>query len=105
MKIIWLPLATRHLDDVFDFLYERNPVAAVNRYNEILDRAEKLSASPLVASVELLLEKEPEMFRSLVILRRYKAIYFIEDETIKIADIWDCRRNPDTLKTGIKKKK
>jgi plasmid stabilization system protein ParE len=60
MKIIWLPKAAEHLEDVYDFLHRMNPAAAVRLYNDILDRAEKLSASPLMASAEGLLDGEPE---------------------------------------------
>lgn len=51
-----------------------------------------------MASVEQLLDGEPEMFRSLVVLRRYKVIYYVTDETIYVADIWDCRQDPAILK-------
>jgi plasmid stabilization system protein ParE len=105
LRIIWLPLAVEHLEDIYHFLHRLNPAAAIKLYNDILDKAEKLSASPLMASVEPLLDRESEMFRSLVVGRRYKVIYFIEDEIIKITDIWDCRRNPSQNQRDVLKRK
>jgi hypothetical protein len=30
-------------------------------------------------------------------MKKYKIIYFIDDEIVHISAIWDCRRNPETL--------
>ena len=50
-----------------------------------------------MAAKEWLLEEFSREYRSLVVMRKYKVIYFIEDEIVHISAIWDCRRNPDTL--------
>jgi plasmid stabilization system protein ParE len=101
MKLIWLKGASDALEDVHDFLARVSVRAAANLYNDILDRAERLAKFPRSASIERMLEGEPEMFRSSVVDRRYKIIYYIEDDTVKIADVWDCRRDPATLRQSV----
>jgi plasmid stabilization system protein ParE len=101
MKIIWLRRASVALDGAYDFLAKVSPAAANRLYNDILDRVELLASTPLAAPAERLLEDVPESFRSMVVQKRYKIVYFIEDETVKIADVWDCRRNPATLRENI----
>ena len=50
---------------------------------------------------EQALSSEPQGFRSLV-HEHYKIIYFIEDDIIYISAIFDCRQNPDKLRTSIR---
>ena len=105
MNVIWLRIAAEHLEEIYEFLLKNNARAAADLYNDILDETEKLSGFPQIASLEQYLAEEPEMFRSLVIRRQYKVVYFIEDEVIKIADVWDCRQNPAKMRRGLLKKK
>jgi plasmid stabilization system protein ParE len=105
MKIIWLRFAGENLEDIYNALATLNAKAAAGLYNDILDEVEKLALFPEMASVESSLEKEPEMFRSLIVRRRYKVVYFIEADTIKIVAVWDCRQDPKTLKKRVGKKK
>ncbi len=101
MKIKWFPAASRSLDEVFEFLEAMSPVAAVKTYNNILDDIKRLESMPLMAPLEPWLDEEPERFRSLVACRRYKVIYYVEDDTVFVADIWDCRQNPETLRKRV----
>lgn len=43
------------------------------------------------------------MVSSLLIHTHFKLVYYIAKDTIKIADLWDTRRDPDKLKKRIKK--
>jgi plasmid stabilization system protein ParE len=101
MKVIWLKLAAETLDGIYHYLENLNPRAAVELYNDILDETEKLSVFPQMAAIEPLLGGETDTFRSLVVRHRYKVVYFIEDETVKVADIWDCRQAPEALKKRV----
>jgi plasmid stabilization system protein ParE len=101
MKIVWLQNASRSLDDSFEFLEALNPRAAAKVYNDILDELERLARMPMMAPIEQMLDDEPLAFRSLIARKRYKIIYFVKDETLFVADIWDCRQNPQTLKERV----
>ena len=104
MKVILLPKALSRLDDIFDWVKETNSEnAAVKVYNSILDELEILEKQPRIAAIEPLLEDFSKQFRSLIIKRRYKAIYYIDEEKdmIFVATIWDCRQNPNNLSKEI----
>ncbi|GHV61804.1 hypothetical protein FACS1894195_2900 [Bacteroidia bacterium] len=96
MTIRYTQLAQKRLNEIFDFVAENNPRAATILYNKILSEVEILQHFPQLAAVEPLLSKYSETFRSLVVRQHYKVIYFIEDKTIVIATVWDCRQ--DTIK-------
>ncbi|MDR0232131.1 MAG: type II toxin-antitoxin system RelE/ParE family toxin [Dysgonamonadaceae bacterium] len=100
MKVILLPKALSRLDEIFDWIKTtNNENAAVKVYNSILDELEILEKQPEIAAIEPTLEDLPQQFRSLVVNRKYKAVYYIEKQhdTVFVATIWDCRQNPVNL--------
>jgi len=104
MKVILLPRALSRLDEIFEWIKTTNSEnAAVKIYNSILDELEILEKQPKIAAIEPTLEDFPEQFRSLVINRKYKAVYYIDEERNKVfvATIWDCRQNLDNLTKEI----
>lgn len=105
MKINFSEHAVRQLDDIFDFLSQKNESAAIRTYNDVLDRIEKLLSFPQMAAIEPLLVDEPENYRSLVVNNQYKVIYHTDDTNLNIVDVWDCRRDPAYLQKHIKGQK
>lgn len=105
MKLIYTAKAIESLDEIFEFLHQKNEHAAVFIHNHILDEADKLLAHPQMASIEPLLKGEVETYRSLVVRHNYKIVYRVEGEIIYIVDIWDCRQQPERLKRRITKRK
>ena len=104
MKVILLPKALDKLDEIFDWeATTNNENFAVKIYNSILDELEILEKYPKIAAIEPILEDLPKQFRSLIIHKRYKAVYYIEEqkETVLVATIWDCRQNPVNLQKEI----
>ncbi len=102
MRILWLELAEEDLDSIYLFYAKDKNIKDVHKiYNEILD-AESLADFPQMASIELDLSEEREEYRFLIVRKYFKLIYFIEDESIFIAAVWDCRQNPQTNIKKIK---
>jgi plasmid stabilization system protein ParE len=96
--------AERQLKAIFDYY---NGVAgsrvARNIVLRIIKSIDALRYMPFMAPVEPLLADEPVEYRSLVILRRYKAIYHVDEETgtVVVVDFWDCRMDPVALKERV----
>ena len=104
MKVILLPGALSKLDEIFDWVKTTNSEnAAVKIYNSILDELEILEKQPRIAAIEPMLEDFPKQFRSLIINKKYKAVYYIEEQrnTVFVTTIWDCRQNLDNLTKEI----
>ncbi len=97
MKIIWLPLARLDLENIFTFQSSKSEISAINLFNDILDAIEPLRQFPQMAQIEPALSPSIPIYRSLVVKKNYKIIYYIELETIYISAIWDCRKNPEKL--------
>ncbi len=97
MKLVLTEEAEEHLEAAYNFLYTKNPFAAAELYNDLIDGIELLVEQPHLGRVEPLLENMPVSYRSLIIERVYKAIYHIDGETIVVAALFDCRQDPDNL--------
>ena len=105
MTIKWYAKAVADLDKLYDYYVKLNPNAAVMLYNKILDNVQILETQPYIAAVEQLLEDYPEGYRSLVVAKKYKAVYFIQNNTILIVQIFDCRQNSLKLKRTVLKRR
>ena len=100
MDIIWLPLAKSALENIY-FFYAKHSVAVAKRMIvNIKQDVKMLSIFPEMAEREKFLNDFPQDFRSLVVCRRkkkHKVVYFMKNNIVYIADIWDCRQDPDFL--------
>ncbi len=71
--------------------------AAVRILEDIKLDVRRVSENPLLAPKELLLEEREENFRSVVVRKLFKIVYFFDEDKITVASIWDCRRAPSRL--------
>ena len=60
-----------------------------------------LKANPLLGSIEPLLSNLSIEYRSLIIYKHIKLIYFIYEYVLYFADIWDTRQSEDSLRERI----
>ena len=101
MKLLFAPEALEDMENIYRYYAEHNERHAVELYNEIIDEAKYLQRFPFLAQKEPLLEEFPETYYSLVVWRYYKLVYFIENDTINVVTVFDCRQNPETLKKRL----
>lgn len=47
--------------------------------------------------------REIETIRSLVASDIYKVVYYVDEKTVRIITVYDCRQNPETLRKEVKK--
>ena len=103
MKVLWTEFAESQLDSIYDYIQTNNQRAAAEIYNDIIDESAMLARFPRMAAIEPLLTEFPEEYRSLIVRRNYKVVYYIDNETIiYVVAVFDCRQNPEKLKYIIK---
>ena len=104
MVVKWLAPAKESLKNISSYYKkEYTPKAAFKIITEIRLSVNKLKEFSELAAIETLLEGRTKTYRSLVVSKTYKVVYFIENKTVYVADIWDCRQHPETNKRKIKK--
>ncbi|MDQ3394358.1 MAG: type II toxin-antitoxin system RelE/ParE family toxin [Bacteroidota bacterium] len=98
MKIEWSVLAENQLRSIYEYYYlKTSPSIAKISTNKIIEKVSILKKNPYVGQKEELLIDYPEDFHYLV-EGNYKIIYWIKEQTITIAAVFDCRQNPVKLK-------
>jgi plasmid stabilization system protein ParE len=100
MKVIYTEQCLQSLEEsLFFLLYEQKiPAEKVKQIlDELLSRAEELSANPYIGQVEDLLE-HLKLGHRRVIKDKFKIIYRIDDESIFITDFFDTRQDPTKMK-------
>jgi toxin ParE1/3/4 len=99
MRIVWSNLSRYQLQEIYDYYATKVHATLASR---IIDRiildAEKLIHEPFIGQREPLLAKRPQDFRYLV-SGNYKIIYWVDNNIIRIASVFDCRQNPEKLKS------
>jgi plasmid stabilization system protein ParE len=103
MNITLLPRAIKRLNEIYNFIRKQSVIAAAGVYNDILDEIDTLKHFPAMATIEPFLVDEGKRYRSLVVKKHYKVIYYIDEDadTVYVVTIWDCRQNPGMLKKEI----
>lgn len=103
VKIIWTEPALNELALIYQYLLD-NTSSNIARsiIEDILDTSQ-LEIFPQSGAIELNLKNLQKEYR--YILRgheKYKIIYRIEEKTIYIIDVFDCRKDPKDMKRRVK---
>ena len=99
-EIIWSNHAENELDSIFNYYSEFASVRVAKKLiQDILAEPNKLLLNPEISQREVLLLDRENEYRYLV-CKNYKIIYSVDTNSkhIKIADVFDTRQNPNTIK-------
>ncbi len=68
---------------------------AVEKFSQNINQwVRTIACNPGIGFKEPLLEKHPEGFRSVVVHRNCKLVYYVTAKAVYIAALWDTRREP-----------
>ena len=103
MVIRWHPRALGMVRIIHDFYSEKSKRTAEQIVQRIFHAVDKLESFPWMAPVEALLTGRAEEYRSLIVRKMFKVIYFIHESSaeVVIVAVVDCRRNPEKLKHSM----
>ena len=98
IKVFWTQTALNHLEDIFEYhKYNASINIARKLVKKLVDSTIQLQKSPKIGRVEELLKHRKYEYRFIVV-GNYKIIYWVEDNLIKIAAVFDTRQNPEKIK-------
>ena len=105
MRIIWYPEATNRLRQTVSYIHTKYGSKSSAKFLREAYRTERLLAKyPYIGSAEPYLADAPVTYRSIVVNRLNKIVYWINNDVIEIVDFWDTRREPKKqagqVKTG-----
>jgi|OpeIllAssembly_1097287.scaffolds.fasta_scaffold851533_1 plasmid stabilization system protein ParE len=98
LKIFWTDSARLQLEDIFKYYHENAGLKIAQKLkNQIYNRTNQLETFPESGPREPLLSARRFDYRYLI-EGNYKIIYWIDNQNIKIAAVFDCRQNPAKMK-------
>lgn len=104
-QVIVRKKAEKQLDS-FTVFTERNfgNRVATKFYNNIISEIRLLADNPQLGPIEPLLKERTRTYRSLLLHKHFKLIYYISSskETLYIVALWDIRREPDRLAGSVR---
>ncbi len=97
-RLLWTPTARDDLDEILDYIAERDCVeAAVSIYGRILDKIDSLAMQPRRCRVPAELRGTGVTEYRELIIRPYGVFFRIQDQTVAIVAVLDRRRDMEEL--------
>ncbi|MBQ6772271.1 MAG: type II toxin-antitoxin system RelE/ParE family toxin [Bacteroidales bacterium] len=96
MRVVWYPEAAKRLRQVVSYIQTEYGSKSCTKFLKEAYRTERLLAgNPCLGPVEPFLADAPVQYRSIVVNRLNKIVYWINGDVIEIVDFWDTRREPN----------
>lgn len=105
MTVVFKKVARRELESISEYgISEFGEVAAMRFFVGMKAKIMRLAEMPEIGRPEPLLAHRSKLYRSLIVSKHHKAIYYIDEDKqqVVIADIWDMRRLPSSMAKRIK---
>ena len=103
MKILWSLLAHASYEHIKDTIFEKFGYRAEQDYVIAVDKAvRRVAEFPNSGKQEFELAEDGSV-HSVPIRKLSKIIYYVDDDTLYIADVWATKQDPDYLKERFEK--
>jgi toxin ParE1/3/4 len=100
--VVWSDSAIEELRNIYEYYYSKASKRVADKItNSIVDKTIMLEITPRMGQKEELLAHFKQEIRYLV-QGNYKIVYFIEENIVSIATVFDCRQDPIKLKIKSK---
>ena len=103
MTTHWHKRAAAQLHQVEDYVLRK---FGERTRQEFMDEVEQtvlaLADSPVMGKLDPLFAHRKQAYRSIIIRRLNKLVYYVKDDTLHIAAFWDTRREPKNQARKVK---
>ncbi|MDP3433974.1 MAG: type II toxin-antitoxin system RelE/ParE family toxin [Bacteroidota bacterium] len=97
--VIWSDSAIQDLRNIYDYLYFQASKRIADKIsNAIVDKTILLEQTPRIGQKEEMLAHLNKEIRYLI-EGNYKIVYWIDENLISVATVFDCRQDPQKLKS------
>lgn len=103
MKIHWHKRAAAALHQVEEYILQEFGERIRREFMDEVDQAVlALADMPTLGKIDSLFAHRRQTYRSIVVRRLNKVVYYVKDDTIHIAAFWDTRREPKAQAKQVK---
>ena len=97
MRVLWSDLAAEAFKEIRSRIFVQFGLKAEDEYLAATEKViNQLMEFPQMGKQEYNLAADGSV-RSVVVHKKSKFIYYVEDSTLYIADVWDVRQDPEQL--------
>lgn len=97
VEVIWLPRAIRRVREIHSYYKLKSQKAGDKLIQDIKETTGNLSQFPEIGALEPALSDVSISYRYLLVRSIYKIIYFVENNTVYIVTVWDCRQEKNHI--------
>ena len=91
----WWQMDVAALHQVEDYVLERFGEKEPQEFMDDIEHAVLMLADmPAMGKLDPLFAQRKQAYRSIIVRRLNKVVYFVKDDTLHIAAFWDTRREP-----------
>ena len=102
MKVRWNKQSKEQLRQTARYIRQEFGRNAMDEFMQVVQHTNDLLVdNPHLGSAEPLLADLTTQYRSIVVRRLNKIVYYIADNYIKVIAFWDCRREPQSQAAQI----
>ena len=103
MKIRWHKRAVAQLYEVENYvLWKFGEQARQEFMDEVEQSVLKLSDMPMMGAHDPLFAHRKRAYRSIIVRKLNKVVYYVDGGVVYIAAFWDCRREPRNQAAQVK---
>lgn len=103
MKVHISDFAECQIADTAEYIEQAFGTASKREFRQCIRKIVRLlRRNPHLGPLEPLLADLPSGYRSIVVTPLNKMIYEIQDDIIKIVDLWDTQRDPSALVSEVR---
>ena len=104
MRVVQTGLAKRQIADTARYIRrEFGKKSKESFLQKVRETRRLLADNPCLGPIEPLLAERTQTYRSVVVGKLNKMVYYIEEDTvIYVVAFWDCRREPASLASQVK---
>ena len=103
MKVFWTEFAAEKWEQIASHILCEFGFAAMQEYKEETEAWQKtLADNPQIGPLEPLLSNRRYEYRSIVIQRKTKLVYYTEGDFLMIVNVWDTRQEPQNQADAIR---
>ena len=107
IRVRWTKNARKALDTIYEYHAANSQQGADRLMRHIYNAADRLAVFPMSGQIELYIQYTVPPYRSVVVDKRYKLIYTVEDDgaLVIIHNVWPCKRDPRYMSSFTLKRK
>ena len=96
MKLIWDEKAKSELKQVARYIRKSFGLNQEKKYQQIIrNAANMLLTQPYMGALDPQLSDRTKSYRSVIVNKLNKMVYYVENDVVTIVAFWDCRRDSD----------